>query len=131
MNAIHKFEQDSIRKLSENKVFPVFRSGDTLRVNLKIKEGANERVQSYMGVCIARSNKGLGSSFTVRKISSTTGVERQFPLYSPSILSIELVKRGIVNRAKLYYMRALKGKSARIEERRDFEVLPSQTANVI
>jgi large subunit ribosomal protein L19 len=98
---------------------PEFRPGDTLRVGVKVVEGDRSRVQNFEGVCIARSNKGVGSSFTVRKISFGEGVERVFPLYSPAIDSIEVVRRGAVRRAKLYYLRGRTGKSARIAERRD------------
>lgn len=117
MNLAHKFEQEQITTLSEGKNFPNFRAGDTIRVNVKIIEGNNERIQAYEGLCISRTNRGLGSAFTVRKISHGEGVERIFPLYSPKIASIELIKRGVVRRAKLFYMRELRGKSARIEER--------------
>ena len=117
MNLVQKFEQEQVVKLSEGKAFPRFIPGDTVRVHVKIIEGSNERVQAYEGLCISRRNRGLGSSFTVRKISHNEGVERIFPLYSPKIANIELVKRGKVRRAKLYCMRKLRGKSARIEER--------------
>ena len=98
---------------------PDFRPGDTLRVGVKVVEGDRTRVQAYEGVCIARSNKGMGSNFTVRKISFGEGVERVFPLYSPNIDSIDVVRKGAVRRAKLYYLRGRTGKSARIAERRD------------
>ena len=97
----------------------MFRPGDTLRVNVKVIEGTRERVQAFEGVCIARANRGIGSSFTVRKISYGEGVERVFPLYSPRIDSIEVVRQGAVRRAKLYYLRGLTGKAARIAERKD------------
>jgi large subunit ribosomal protein L19 len=119
MNALQKFEQKQKEAAINGKNIPDFRAGDTVRVAVKIIEGEKERIQQYEGVCIARSNAGLNSSFTVRKISHGEGVERVFPLYSPRIDGIELVRRGIVRRAKLYYMRALSGKSARIRERRD------------
>ena len=106
--------------LTEGVEIPDFKAGDTVRVNVRIVEGANARVQAYEGLCIARSNDGLNSSFTVRKISHGEGVERIFPLYSPRLESIELVRRGVVRRAKLYYMRKLTGKAARIKEKRDF-----------
>ena len=96
---------------------PVFAPGDTLKVNVKVVEGTRERVQAYEGICIARKNRGLNSSFTVRKISNNEGVERVFPLYSPRLDSIELIRRGKVRRAKLYYLRSRRGKSARIAER--------------
>ena len=104
---------------NETKSIPEFRPGDTLRVGVKVIEGERSRVQAYEGVCIARSNKGMGSSFTVRKISFGEGVERVFPLYSPNIDSITVVRKGVVRRAKLYYLRGRTGKSARIAERRD------------
>ena len=118
MNIIQKFEQEQIAKLSENKTFPDFRAGDTIRVNVKIVEGATERIQAFEGVCIGRKYRGMGTSFTVYKVSSGEGVERTFPLYSPRIDSIDLVRRGVVRRAKLYYLRELRGKAARIKEKR-------------
>ena len=121
MNDLEKFEQEQIGKLRTEKKIPDFQPGDTLRVNVKIQEGSGEeirhRIQAYEGVCIARGGKGLNQSFTVRKISYGEGVERVFPLFSPSIDSIELVRRGSVRRAKLYYLRDRSGKSARITER--------------
>lgn len=119
-NLVQKFEEQQIARLTEGKEIPDFRPGDTVRVNVRIVEGATERVQAFEGLCIARSNRAVGSSFTVRKISHGEGVERIFPLYSPRIASIELVRRGVVRRAKLYYMRELKGKAARIREKLDF-----------
>ena len=119
MNLIQTLEAEQIAKFNESKAIPDFRAGDTLRVGVKVIEGERKRVQNYEGVCIARSNKGMGSSFTVRKISFGEGVERVFPLYSPNIDSIEVVRRGVVRRAKLYYLRGRTGKSARIAERRD------------
>ncbi|MEY3833855.1 MAG: ribosomal protein, partial [Pseudomonadota bacterium] len=104
---------------SENKKIPAFRAGDTVKVGVKVIEGERTRIQNYEGVCIARSNKGMGSNFTVRKMSFGEGVERVFPLYSPNIDSIEVVRKGVVRRAKLYYLRGLTGKKARIAERRD------------
>jgi large subunit ribosomal protein L19 len=118
MNLIQTLEAEQIAKLTAVRAIPQFRAGDTLRVGVKVVEGERTRVQNYEGVCIARSNKGLGSSFTVRKISFGEGVERVFPLYSPSIDSIEVVRRGVVRRAKLYYLRGRSGKSARIVEKR-------------
>ena len=118
MNLIQTLEAEAIQAFQGHAI-PEFRPGDTLRVGVKVVEGDRTRVQNYEGVCIARANKGLGSSFTVRKISFGEGVERVFPLYSPTIDSIELVRRGIVRRAKLYYLRGRSGKSARIAERRD------------
>jgi large subunit ribosomal protein L19 len=119
MNLIQTLEAEQIAKFREAKAIPEFRPGDTLRVGVKVVEGERTRVQAYEGVCIARSNKGMGSSFTVRKISFGEGVERVFPLYSPNIDSIEVVRKGVVRRAKLYYLRGRRGKSARIAERRD------------
>jgi large subunit ribosomal protein L19 len=117
MNELIKFEQEQIAKLTNGKTIPDFAPGDTIRVNVKIVEGANERIQAFEGVCIARKSRGISTSFTVRKISHDEGVERIFPLYSPRIDSIVLVRRGLVRRAKLYYMRALRGKAARIKEK--------------
>jgi large subunit ribosomal protein L19 len=117
MNILQQLEAEQVEKLTDGKKIPVFSPGDTLRVNVKVIEGTRERVQAYEGVCIARKNAGLNSSFTVRKISYGEGVERIFPLYSPRIDSIELVRKGDVRRAKLYYLRELRGKAARISER--------------
>jgi large subunit ribosomal protein L19 len=119
MNLIQTLEAEQIAKFNEAKKIPEFRPGDTLRVGVKVVEGERTRVQAYEGVCIARANKGMGSSFTVRKISFGEGVERVFPLYSPNIESIDVVRKGVVRRAKLYYLRGRTGKSARIAERRD------------
>ena len=119
MNLIQMLEAETVAALSEGKKIPEFRPGDTLRVGVKVVEGDRARVQMYEGVCIARSNKGVNSNFTVRKISFGEGVERVFPLYSPNIDSIEVVRRGAVRRAKLYYLRGRTGKAARIAERRD------------
>src|SRR6185369_17545360 len=119
MNLIQTLEAEAIEALTANKKIPEFRAGDTLKVGVKVVEGDRTRIQNYEGVCIARSNKGMGSSFTVRKISFGEGVERVFPLYSPNIDTIEVVRKGIVRRAKLYYLRGRTGKSARIAERRD------------
>jgi large subunit ribosomal protein L19 len=119
MNLIETLEREAIDALTELRPIPEIRPGDTLRVGVKVVEGDRARVQNFEGVCIARSNKGIGSSFTVRKISFGEGVERVFPLYSPGIDSIEVVRRGAVRRAKLYYLRGRTGKSARIAERRD------------
>ena len=118
MNLIQQLEAEQIAKFKESKSIPEFRPGDTLRVGVRVVEGERTRVQNYEGVCIARANKGLGSSFTVRKISFGEGVERVFPLYSPNIDSIVVVRRGAVRRAKLYYLRGRTGKAARIAERR-------------
>ncbi len=119
MNLIQTIEAENIAKFLETRKIPEFRPGDTLKVGVKVVEGERTRVQNYEGVCIARSNKGMGSNFTVRKISFGEGVERVFPLYSPNVESIEVVRRGAVRRAKLYYLRGRTGKSARIAERRD------------
>jgi large subunit ribosomal protein L19 len=119
MNLIQTLEAEAIEQFKSAKSIPDFRAGDTLRVGVRVVEGERTRVQNYEGVCIARSNKGMGSNFTVRKISFGEGVERVFPLYSPNIDSITVVRRGVVRRAKLYYLRGRTGKSARIAERRD------------
>jgi large subunit ribosomal protein L19 len=121
MNLIETLEREAIEALTADKSIPEFRPGDTLKVGVKVMEGDRTRVQNFEGVCIARSNKGVGSSFTVRKISFGEGVERVFPLYSPAIDSIEVVRRGDVRRAKLYYLRGRTGKSARIAERRTIQ----------
>jgi large subunit ribosomal protein L19 len=117
MNIIQSYEADEIARLTALRAVPVFAPGDTVRVSVKVVEGERTRVQAYEGVCIARSNKGLNSNFTVRKISYGEGVERVFPLYSPTISEIEVVRRGDVRRAKLYYLRGRRGKSARIAEK--------------
>ncbi len=119
MNLLQTIEAENIAKFLANKTIPDFRPGDTLKVGVKVVEGERTRIQNYEGVCIARSNKGMGSNFTVRKISFGEGVERVFPLYSPNVDSIEVVRKGAVRRAKLYYLRGRTGKSARIAERRD------------
>lgn len=119
MNTVQKLEQEQIEKLVADRPVPEFRAGDTLRVHVKVVEGTRERVQAFEGVCIARNGGGINASFTVRKISYGEGVERIFPLYSPRIEKIELVRQGVVRRAKLYYLRELRGKKARIRERRD------------
>lgn len=116
---IEELEQEQIAKLTADGAPPWFSPGDTVRVKVKVVEGSRERVQAFEGVCIARRNRGLQSSFTVRKISYGEGVERVFPLYSPSIAGIEVVRRGDVRRAKLYYLRSRRGKSARISEKTD------------
>jgi len=117
MNMIEKLEQEETQRLLAIRGVPEFEPGDTLRVNVRIKEGERERVQAYEGVCIARAGGGLHESFTVRKISFGEGVERVFPTLSPMIESIEVKRRGVVRRAKLYYLRDRRGKSARIAER--------------
>jgi large subunit ribosomal protein L19 len=117
MNVIEQLRKEEADRLLANRKVPEFRPGDTVRVNVKIKEGERERVQAYEGVCIARSGQGVDESFTVRKISFGEGVERVFPILSPNIDSIEVKRRGVVRRAKLYYLRDRRGKSARIAER--------------
>ena len=118
-NIIKALEAEEGARLGALRKTPEFRPGDTLRVGVKVVEGERTRVQNFEGVCIARASKGMGSSFTVRKISFGEGVERVFPLYSPNIDSIDVVRKGVVRRAKLYYLRGRTGKSARIAERRD------------
>ncbi|GAA4489445.1 50S ribosomal protein L19 [Gluconacetobacter tumulicola] len=117
MNIIQQYEAGEIARLSAERAVPEFGPGDTVRVSVRVVEGERKRVQAYEGVVIARSNKGLNSNFTVRKISNGEGVERVFPLYSPTIAEIKVVRRGAVRRAKLYYLRGRRGKSARIAER--------------
>ncbi len=119
MNLIEQLEKEQQQQLAEKKTVPDFAPGDTVRVNVKVKEGSRERIQAYEGVCISRSGEGLTESFTVRKISYGEGVERVFPIYSPLVDSIDLVRRGRVRRAKLYYLRSRRGKSARIAEKQD------------
>jgi len=122
MNLLKQIEKEQMAKLSAGRQMPDFQPGDTLIVNVKIVEGERARVQAYEGVCIGRAGSGLNENFTVRKISYGEGVERVFPLYSPMIDSIEVVRRGKVRRAKLYYLRGRRGKSARIIERQDYAV---------
>src|ERR1700751_6139365 len=117
MNIIQQFEAEQIARLTANRAVPDFIPGDTLRVSVKVVEGERTRTQAFEGVCIARSNKGLNSNFTVRKISYGEGVERVFPLYAPTIAEIMVVRRGDVRRAKLYYLRGRSCKSARFAER--------------
>jgi large subunit ribosomal protein L19 len=119
MNLIQELEAEQVAKLSAGKDIPDFGPGDTVLVNVKVVEGERTRIQAYEGVCIGRAGRGLNESFTVRKISYGEGVERVFPLYSPMIDSIRVVRRGKVRRAKLYYLRGRRGKSARIAERTD------------
>ena len=119
MNILQELEQEQIAKLAAEKAMPDFAPGDTIKVSVKVVEGTRERIQAYEGVCIARKNDGLHSSFTVRKISYGEGVERVFPLYSPNVDSVEVIRRGDVRRAKLYYLRGRQGKRARIAERTD------------
>ena len=118
MNIIDEIEQEQIKEITEKRKVPEFGAGDTLKVHLKVVEGTRERIQVFEGLCIARSNRSLNSSFTVRKISNGEGVERVFPVYSPLIEKLEVVRRGDVRRAKLYYLRGLSGKKARITEKR-------------
>ena len=117
MNLMQTIEAEQVARLVANRPVPEFEAGDTLRVSVRVVEGERTRTQAFEGVCIARSNKGLNSNFTVRKISYGEGVERVFPLYAPSIAEIAVVRRGKVRRAKLYYLRERSGKSARIAER--------------
>ena len=120
MNIIETLEAKHVEELTKDKAIPDFRPGDTLKVNVRIKEGERERLQAYEGVCISRSGKSLNQNFTVRKISYGEGVERVFSLYGPSVDSIEVVRSGRVRRSKLYYLRSRRGKSARITERKAF-----------
>ena len=117
MNTLQKFEKTQVDKAASARKNPDFAPGDTVKVNVKVVEGDRERVQAFEGVCISRKNAGINSSFTVRKISYGEGVERIFPLHSPRLVSIELIRRGDVRRAKLYYLRGLRGKAARITEK--------------
>jgi large subunit ribosomal protein L19 len=117
MNILQQFEADEVKRLTATRAVPDFAPGDTVKVSVKVVEGERSRVQAYEGLVIARSNKGLNSNFTVRKISYGEGVERVFPLYSPQIAEIEVIRRGDVRRAKLYYLRGRRGKSARIAEK--------------
>ena len=128
MNLIKQLEQEQMAKLAAGKTIPDFEPGDTLIVNYKVVEGERSRIQAYEGVCIGRAGSGLNENFTVRKISYGEGVERVFPLYSPMIESIKLVRRGKVRRAKLYYLRGLRGKAARIAEKQDHR--PDESAEV-
>ncbi|GAB5481431.1 MULTISPECIES: 50S ribosomal protein L19 [unclassified Sphingorhabdus] len=118
MNLIQTLEKEAVEAFAASKEIPEFRAGDTLRIGVRVVEGERVRTQNFEGVCIARTSRGMGSSFTVRKISFGEGVERVFPLYSPNIESITVVRRGVVRRAKLYYLRGRTGKRARIAERR-------------
>ena len=121
MNLIQQLEQEEITRLTADKTIPDFSPGDTVVVQVKVKEGARERLQAYEGVVIAKRNRGLNSSFIVRKISSGEGVERTFQTYSPLVAAIEVKRRGDVRRAKLYYLRSRSGKSARIKEKLDYK----------
>ncbi|MDG1287537.1 MAG: 50S ribosomal protein L19 [Rickettsiales bacterium] len=120
MNLLQKTEKDHLDSITEGKTIPDFAAGDTVRVNFRIVEGTNERVQAFEGLVIAKKNRSLASSFTVRKLSHGEGVERIFPLYSPRIDSLEVIRRGDVRRAKLYYLRGRTGKAARIAEKKDY-----------
>ena len=128
MNLIDEIEKEQIAAIEAEKSIPDFQPGDTVKVNVKVIEGSRERVQAFEGVCIARSGGGLNENFTVRKISYGDGVERVFPIYSPLVANIEVVRRGRVRRAKLYYLRGLTGKAARIAERRLKTVKETPTA---
>ncbi len=124
MNLLQQLEQEQVDDLDANRPVPKFQPGDTVRVGVKVVEGERERIQIFEGVCIGRKNAGVNSNFTLRKISYGEGVERIFPLYSPRVTSIEVVRRGVVRRAKLYYLRGLTGKAARITERARERVRP-------
>jgi large subunit ribosomal protein L19 len=119
MNLLQTLNKEQVDKLAAKRAVPEFGPGDTVRINVKVIEGTRERTQAYEGVCIARKNAGLNSSFIVRKISYGEGVERIFPLYSPNVAGIDVVRQGDVRRAKLYYLRGLSGKRARIKEKTD------------
>lgn len=126
MTIIKKLEQEQIEKLTAEKDIPEFGPGDTVKVNVRVTEGTRSRIQAFEGVCIGRSNDSINSSFTVRKISYNEGVERIFPLFSPQIESITVIRRGRVRRAKLYYLRGRRGKSARIAEKQDYQRLAAR-----
>lgn len=128
MNIIEEIEKEQAETIAGQRAVPEFAPGDTVQVNVKVREGQRERVQAYEGVCIARAGSGLNENFTVRKISYGEGVERVFPVYSPLIDSIKLVRRGRVRRAKLYYLRERRGKSARIAEKQDFKAKKTEKA---
>tara|TARA_B100000900_G_scaffold341728_1_gene304866 strand:+ start:8 stop:535 length:528 start_codon:yes stop_codon:yes gene_type:complete len=130
MNTLEKFEKEQLENLKAGKNLPEFNPGDTVKVHLKVKEGEKERIQVYEGVCIAKKNAGINSSFTVRKISYGEGIERVLPLYSPQINKIELVKSGDVRRSKLYYLRGRSGKSARISEKNTFGQVMTENKTV-
>tara|TARA_X000000950_G_scaffold7117_1_gene7761 strand:- start:32 stop:469 length:438 start_codon:yes stop_codon:yes gene_type:complete len=120
MNIINDIENEQITEIVKKRTVPNFKAGDTVKVNVYVTEGNKERVQAFEGICIARSNRGFNSTFTIRKISHGEGVERVFPVYSPMLASIELIRKGKVRRSKLYYLRQRSGKSARIAEKKDF-----------
>ena len=130
MNIIEKIEKEQLEKLSSGKQIPDFNPGDTIKVDVKVVEGTRERIQAFEGVCIARGGKGINESFTVRKISYGEGVERVFPLFSPKISSIKLVRKGKVRRAKLYYLRDRRGKAARIVEKIEVKKKINEKNNV-
>ena len=130
MNIIEKIEKEQLEKLSSGKQMPNFNPGDTIKVDVKVVEGTRERIQAFEGVCISRGGKGINESFTVRKISYGEGVERVFPLFSPKISSITLVRKGKVRRAKLYYLRDRRGKSARIVEKIEVKKKINEKNNV-
>jgi large subunit ribosomal protein L19 len=129
MNRMEMIDQEELNKLQASRAIPEFGPGDTVKVSVKVVEGERERIQAFEGVCIGRKNAGVNSNFTLRKISYGEGVERIFPLYSPRITGIEVMRRGAVRRAKLYYLRGLRGKKARIAERaRDLGLAPDGKA---
>ena len=128
MNLLQQIEAEQVERLAANRPVPSFQPGDTVRVSLRVVEGERERIQAFEGVCIARKNAGINSNFTLRKISYGEGVERIFPLYSPRITAIEVIRRGVVRRAKLYYLRGRTGKRARIAERGRATVRPESGA---
>ena len=128
INLLQQIEREQVEKLTANRPVPKFEPGDTVRVMVRVIEGERERVQAFEGVCIARKNAGINSNFTLRKISYGEGVERVFPLYSPRITAIEVVRRGVVRRAKLYYLRGRTGKRARIVERARSSLRPTAEA---
>ena len=130
MNTLESYEKKQLESLSSGKSYPSFGAGDTVKVHLKVKEGEKERIQVFEGVCIAKKNAGLNSSFTVRKISYGEGIERVLPLFSPQIDKIELVKSGSVRRSKLYYLRERSGKSARIAEKNIFNKIDNEDVKV-
>ncbi|ATO57964.1 50S ribosomal protein L19 [Bartonella sp. 1-1C] len=128
MNIIAQLEAEQCAKIEAKRQLPVFQVGDTVRVMVRVTEGTRTRIQAYEGICIARSGGGLNETFTVRKISYGEGVERVFPVYSPLIEGVELVRRGKVRRAKLYYLRGLRGKAARIAEKREYHKKDEKSA---
>lgn len=130
MNIIAQLEAEQCAKIEAKRQLPAFQPGDTVRVMVRVTEGTRTRVQAYEGICIARSGGGLNETFTVRKISYGEGVERVFPVYSPLVEGVELVRRGKVRRAKLYYLRGLRGKAARISEKRDYRKKGEKVAKI-